>query len=184
VTLTLPPCCARPSSGGAPTPGSWRTRTAGSGGPLPAQTSTPTSRSGPARTSRPRTSGPCGVRWRPPRAWPGPAPSERPRSGRGPSAVAMYDAAEVLGNTPSIARKSYVDPRVLDHYHEPAKPSIPSGLDSAEPNSARCSTARATWSRWPKAGEACLPRTTGARRQRRFRISDCALLELPRILIG
>lgn len=31
---------------------------------------------------------------------------------------AMVDASEVLGNTPSIARKSYVDPRVLDHYHE------------------------------------------------------------------
>jgi DNA topoisomerase-1 len=29
---------------------------------------------------------------------------------------AMEDAAGVLGNTPAIARKSYVDPRVLDHY--------------------------------------------------------------------
>jgi DNA topoisomerase-1 len=29
---------------------------------------------------------------------------------------AMEDAAGVLGNTPAIARKSYVDPRLLDHY--------------------------------------------------------------------
>ena len=28
----------------------------------------------------------------------------------------MRDAAEVLGNTPAIARASYVDPRVLDLY--------------------------------------------------------------------
>ena len=33
-------------------------------------------------------------------------------------AQAMRDAAEVLGNTPSIAKKSYVDPRVVDHYIE------------------------------------------------------------------
>ncbi|MBB2975683.1 DNA topoisomerase-1 [Microbacterium endophyticum] len=31
-------------------------------------------------------------------------------------AAAMRDAADVLGNTPSIARSSYVDPRVLDRY--------------------------------------------------------------------
>jgi DNA topoisomerase-1 len=30
---------------------------------------------------------------------------------------AMKDASEVLGNTPSIARASYVDPRVVDHYN-------------------------------------------------------------------
>jgi DNA topoisomerase-1 len=44
---------------------------------------------------------------------------------------AMYDAAEVLGNTPSIARKSYVDPRVLDHYHE-GETIDPKRPDSAE----------------------------------------------------
>jgi DNA topoisomerase-1 len=33
-------------------------------------------------------------------------------------AQAMRDAAEVLGNTPSIAKKSYVDPRIVDHYVE------------------------------------------------------------------
>ncbi len=31
-------------------------------------------------------------------------------------AQAMRDAAAVLGNTPAIARASYVDPRLLDHY--------------------------------------------------------------------
>ncbi|WP_345375513.1 DNA topoisomerase IB [Frondihabitans cladoniiphilus] len=33
-------------------------------------------------------------------------------------AQAMRDAAEVLGNTPAIARKSYVDPRLVDAYLE------------------------------------------------------------------
>ena len=31
-------------------------------------------------------------------------------------AQAMRDAAVVLGNTPAIAKKSYVDPRLVDHY--------------------------------------------------------------------
>lgn len=44
---------------------------------------------------------------------------------------AMVEAAETLGNTPSIARKSYVDPRVLDHYHD-GETIDPKRLDSAE----------------------------------------------------
>ena len=44
---------------------------------------------------------------------------------------AMHEAAETLGNTPSIARKSYVDPRVLDHYHD-GETIDPKRLDSAE----------------------------------------------------
>ncbi|WP_445153593.1 DNA topoisomerase IB [Arthrobacter sp. Hor0625] len=44
---------------------------------------------------------------------------------------AMVDAAAVLGNTPSIARKSYVDPRLLDHY-EAGETIDPKRLDSAE----------------------------------------------------
>ena len=44
---------------------------------------------------------------------------------------AMMDASEVLGNTPSIARKSYVDPRVLDHSHE-GETIDPKRPDSAE----------------------------------------------------
>jgi len=45
----------------------------------------------------------------------GPERTQRARA----SAVAdaMRDAAAVLGNTPAIARASYVDPRVVDHYH-------------------------------------------------------------------
>ncbi|NQX29634.1 DNA topoisomerase IB [Microbacteriaceae bacterium VKM Ac-2854] len=40
---------------------------------------------------------------------------------------AMRDASAVLGNTPAIARASYVDPRLLDHYRagdliDPARP--------------------------------------------------------------
>ncbi|NUT69676.1 DNA topoisomerase IB [Pseudarthrobacter sp. C4D7] len=44
---------------------------------------------------------------------------------------AMVDASETLGNTPSIARKSYVDPRVVDHYHD-GETIDPKRLDSAE----------------------------------------------------
>ena len=44
---------------------------------------------------------------------------------------AMVDAAAVLGNTPSIARKSYVDPRLLDHFAA-GETIDPKRLDSAE----------------------------------------------------
>jgi DNA topoisomerase-1 len=44
---------------------------------------------------------------------------------------AMQDAAEVLGNTPTIARKSYVDPRVLDHFAS-GETIDPKRVDSAE----------------------------------------------------
>ena len=43
----------------------------------------------------------------------------------------MRDAAAVLGNTPSIARKSYVDPRLLDHFAA-GETIDPKRLDSAE----------------------------------------------------
>lgn len=46
-------------------------------------------------------------------------------------AQAMRDASEVLGNTPSIARKSYVDPRLIDRYSEGATID-PKRLGSAE----------------------------------------------------
>lgn len=45
--------------------------------------------------------------------------------------VAMLEAADVLGNTPSIARKSYVDPRLLDHFAV-GETIDPRRLDSAE----------------------------------------------------
>ena len=31
---------------------------------------------------------------------------------------AMREVSEYLGNTPSVARKSYVDPRVIDLFHD------------------------------------------------------------------
>jgi DNA topoisomerase IB len=45
--------------------------------------------------------------------------------------LAMQDAAAVLGNTPSIARKSYVDPRLLDHFSA-GETIDPRRTDSAE----------------------------------------------------
>ncbi|MDQ0677398.1 DNA topoisomerase-1 [Arthrobacter pascens] len=45
--------------------------------------------------------------------------------------VAMLDAAAVLGNTPSIARKSYVDPRLLDHFAD-GETIDPRRADAAE----------------------------------------------------
>lgn len=55
----------------------------------------------------------------------GPEPTKSKRA-RALSA-AMKDAAAVLGNTPTIAKNSYVDPRVVDHYAagetiDPARP--------------------------------------------------------------
>jgi DNA topoisomerase-1 len=44
----------------------------------------------------------------------GPQTTSRARSRA--LAQAMRDASTVLGNTPAIARKSYVDPRLVDHY--------------------------------------------------------------------
>jgi DNA topoisomerase-1 len=44
---------------------------------------------------------------------------------------AMVDASAVLGNTPTIARKSYVDPRLLDHF-DAGETIDPKRLDSAE----------------------------------------------------
>lgn len=46
-------------------------------------------------------------------------------------AQAMRDAAEVLGNTPTIAKASYVDPRVVDHYQHGVTID-PRRADSAE----------------------------------------------------
>jgi DNA topoisomerase-1 len=45
--------------------------------------------------------------------------------------VAMLETAAVLGNTPSIARKSYVDPRLLDHFAA-GETIDPRRVDSAE----------------------------------------------------
>ena len=50
---------------------------------------------------------------------------------KGVISTAMQDAAAVLGNTPSIARKSYVDPRLLDHFSA-GETIDPKRLDSVE----------------------------------------------------
>ncbi|MBE4719071.1 DNA topoisomerase IB [Pseudarthrobacter sp. AB1] len=50
---------------------------------------------------------------------------------KGAISVAMLEAAAVLGNTPSIARKSYVDPRLLDHFAA-GETIDPKRLNSAE----------------------------------------------------
>jgi DNA topoisomerase-1 len=57
---------------------------------------------------------------------------QRTRTGRTRAvAQAMRDAASVLGNTPSIAKKSYVDPRVVEKYRR-SKTIDPKRLASAE----------------------------------------------------
>ncbi len=51
-------------------------------------------------------------------------PARRPANGRSGTArrravsSAMRDVAEYLGNTPAVARASYVDPRVVDLFHD------------------------------------------------------------------
>ena len=37
----------------------------------------------------------------------------------------MREVAELLGNTPTVARNSYVDPRVVDLYHDGVTACIP-----------------------------------------------------------
>lgn len=56
----------------------------------------------------------------------GPQPTQRARNAA--IAQAMRDASAVLGNTPTVARTSYVDPRLLDHFRagetiDPARPA-------------------------------------------------------------
>ncbi|TSE14806.1 DNA topoisomerase IB [Arthrobacter sp. KBS0703] len=50
---------------------------------------------------------------------------------KGVISTAIQDAAAVLGNTPSIARKSYVDPRLLDHFSS-GETIDPKRLESVE----------------------------------------------------
>jgi DNA topoisomerase-1 len=57
---------------------------------------------------------------------------EQTKSGRTRAlAQAMRDAADVLGNTPTIAKTSYVDPRVVDEYVN-GRTIDPRRLNSAE----------------------------------------------------
>ncbi len=43
-------------------------------------------------------------------------PQRTPTARKRAEAAAVKEASEVLGNTPAVARSSYVDPRILDHY--------------------------------------------------------------------
>lgn len=58
-------------------------------------------------------------------------PQKKVAARKGAVKAAMQDAAAVLGNTPAIARKSYVDPRMLDHFAS-GETIDPKRLDSAE----------------------------------------------------
>lgn len=61
------------------------------------------------------------------KAGPRPSPAARKRV----VAQTMRDVAEVLGNTPAVARASYVDPRVIDHYDH-GRTIDPAKIASAE----------------------------------------------------
>ena len=60
------------------------------------------------------------------KAGPRPSPTARKRV----VAQVMRDVADVLGNTPAVARASYVDPRVVDHYDHGRT------IDASRPHSA------------------------------------------------
>jgi DNA topoisomerase-1 len=45
--------------------------------------------------------------------------------------AAVKDASIVLGNTPTVARTSYIDPRIIDHY-DGGRTIDPARLESAE----------------------------------------------------
>ena len=92
----------------------------GAGGSTSApRTSTSTSRTRPARTSRPRTSARGARRCSPPSRWPSAARSPPRKTGRKRAiARAVKEVAHYLGNTPAVARASYIDPRVFDRYRD------------------------------------------------------------------
>jgi DNA topoisomerase IB len=48
----------------------------------------------------------------------GAAPAGSPTARRRVVARVMREVAEELGNTPAVARASYVDPRVVERYHQ------------------------------------------------------------------
>jgi DNA topoisomerase-1 len=52
-------------------------------------------------------------------------------------AAAMREAAELLGNTPAVARKSYVDPRIIDLFHDGVTISITGGAVGSARDGAR-----------------------------------------------
>jgi hypothetical protein len=62
---------------------------------------------------------------------------------RGPRAVsrAVREVSTAIGNTPAVARSSYIDPRVIDLFQDgvvidlPEGPSVPAGPIRIEPSS-------------------------------------------------
>ena len=58
-------------------------------------------------------------------------PRSTPTARKKVVAQTMRDVADALGNTPSVARTSYVDPRVVDHYDH-GRTIDPARLSSAE----------------------------------------------------
>ncbi len=85
------------------------------GHPRPGQR--PTCARPPASRRRPRTSAPGTPPCSPPRRWPRRTePGETKASRKRAVAGAMKEVSEFLGNTPTLARSSYVDPRVIEAY--------------------------------------------------------------------
>ena len=111
TTARAAPTC---SPGGSPTAAA----PAGATSPAPTSTTTCTRSSG--RTRARRTSAPGTGRCSPPGRSPWPGRRRRCRGPRRARAVAavMREVSEHLGNTPSVARASYVDPRVVDLWED------------------------------------------------------------------
>lgn len=61
------------------------------------------------------------------KAGPQPTPTARKRV----ITAAVREVAELLGNTPAVARSSYIDPRLIDHFDD-GRTIDPKRLDSAE----------------------------------------------------
>ncbi len=51
--------------------------------------------------------------------------------------AAVVSVAELLGNTPAVCRRSYIDPRVLDRYREGLVIKLPVGLEAEKLSAAR-----------------------------------------------
>ncbi|MBB5867350.1 DNA topoisomerase IB [Allocatelliglobosispora scoriae] len=59
------------------------------------------------------------------------APSQSASARRKAVSEAMRDVSDLLGNTPTVARKSYVDPRLIDAFHHGDTIPVPEGTDVA-----------------------------------------------------
>jgi DNA topoisomerase-1 len=57
-------------------------------------------------------------------------PTPRPRSRQRVIRAVVKEVSEMLGNTPAVARRSYIDPRVVDNYLHGT--TIDLGIDHVE----------------------------------------------------